>query len=216
MKKETITERQKELLSLIYDYVKTTGYPPAFGEMREGLDVSSNQSVIDLLEKLKKKGLIRREEVGVRSIVILPLGCEILNKPPLVSFLGTISAGTPIESIEIDGEWQSMPSHDEKLKKLKDEVFLLKISGDSMVNAGINDGAIVLVKTQKEFVSGDIVYAQIGDSATVKRFISEDKPPFLYLKPENPNYSIIHFTEDVLLKGKIISIIKNGRWWPLH
>ncbi len=212
MKKETITERQKELLSLIYDYIKTTGYPPAFGEMREGLDVSSNQSVIDLLEKLKKKGLIRREEVGVRSIVILPLGCEILNKPPLVSFLGTTSAGAPIESIDVDGEWQSMPSHDEELKKLKEEVFLLKISGDSMINAGIDDGDVVLVKSQKEFISGDIVLAQVGDSSTVKRFISEDKPPYVYLKPENPNYKNILFTDETKLSGKVISVLKNNYW----
>ncbi len=212
MKKETITERQKELLSLIYDYIKTTGYPPAFGEMREGLDVSSNQSVIDLLEKLKKKGLIRREEVGVRSIVILPLGCEILNKPPLVSFLGTTSAGAPIESIDVDGEWQSMPSHDEELKKLKEEVFLLKISGDSMINAGIDDGDVVLVKSQKEFISGDIVLAQVGDSSTIKRFVSENKPPYVYLKPENPNYKNILFTDETKLSGKVISVLKNNYW----
>lgn len=213
---ENITKRQKELLSVIYDYIKDTGYPPTFEDMRERLGVSSNQSVIDLLGKLKDKKLIKREEAGARAINILPLGYEVINKPPLIAFYGTASAGAPIESIGVDGEWQPMPSHDEKIEKLKDDVFLLKISGDSMINAGINDGAIVLVKAQKEFVSGDIVYAQIGDEATVKRFISEDKPPFLYLKPENPNYGIIHFTEDVLLKGKIISIVKNGRWWPLH
>ena len=81
-----------------------------------------------------------------------------------------------------------------------------------MINAGIDDGSVVLVREQKEFISGDIVYAQIGDSATVKRFVSDNKPPFLYLKPENPNYNIINFTEDMVLRGKVISIIKNGRW----
>lgn len=217
MRKETITKRQKELLSVIYGYIKDTGYPPTFEDMRERLNVSSNQSIIDLLEKIKDKGLIKREE-GARTISILPLGYETINKPNLSAFLGIASAGAPIESIDVQGEWRIIPSHigEEKLEQLKDDVFLLKISGDSMINAGINNGAIVLVRAQKEFVSGDIVYAQIGDSATVKRFISEDKPPFLYLKPENPNYGIIHFTEDVILKGKIISIIKNGRWWPLH
>ena len=213
---ENITKRQAELLSVIYDYIKNTGYPPTFEEMREGLGVSSNQSVIDLLGKLKDRELIKKDEAGARAITILPLGYEIINKPSLVAFLGTASAGVPIESIEVDGEWQSLPSHDENLKKLKDEVFLLKISGDSMINAGIDEGDVVLVKNQKEFVSGDIVLAQVGDSSTVKRFISEDKPPFLYLKPENPNYDIIHFTEDVALKGKVISIIKNGQWRPIN
>ena len=216
MKKEAITNRQKELLSVIYEYIKDTGYPPTFEEMREKLNVSSNQSIIDLLEKLKNKDLLKKEE-GARSIVILPSGYEVINKPRLINYVGTTSAGLPIESIDIPGEWQAVPSHavEEKLEKLKDNVFLLKISGNSMINAGIDDGAIVLVKEQKEFISGDIVLAQIGDSATVKRFISEDKPPFLYLKPENPSYNIIHFTEDVLLRGKIISIIKNGQWRPI-
>lgn len=213
---KNITKRQTELLSAIYDYIKDTGYPPTFEEMRERLGVSSNQSVMDLLGKLKNRGLIKREEAGARAITILPLGYKAVNKPRLVASLGTAIAGAPIESIEVNGEWQSMPSHDEELKRLKEDVFLLKIFGDSMINAGINDGAVVLVKAQKEFVSGDIVYAQIGDSVTVKRFISEDKPPFLYLKPENPHYDIIHFTEDVLLKGKIISVIKNGQWRPIN
>ncbi|MEK7562553.1 MAG: transcriptional repressor LexA [Patescibacteria group bacterium] len=207
-----ITKRQKQLLEIIYNFIETTGYPPTFKEMRENLGVSSNQSIIDLLEKLKHGKLISRNE-GARSITILPFGYKAINKHPLIALLGTVSAGFPIESIELKGEWQAVPSVvGDKLEKLKDDVFLLKISGDSMINAGIDDGAIVLVRIQKEFISGDIVYAQIGDFATVKRFISDNKPPFLYLKPENPNYSIIHFTEEMTLKGKVISIIKNGQW----
>lgn len=207
-----ITNRQIELLSVIYEYIKDTGYPPTFEEMREGLGVSSNQSVIDLLGKLKDRGLIKRGEAGARTVTILPLGYEAINKPSLAAFLGTASAGVPIESIEVDGEWQSLPSHDENLEKLKDEVFLLKISGNSMINAGIDDGDVVLVKSQKEFVSEDIVLAQVGDSSTVKRFISEDKPPYVYLKPENPNYKNILFTDETRLVGKVISVLKNNYW----
>lgn len=209
---EKITKRQKQLLEIIYNYIRDTGYPPTFEEMRENLSVSSNQSIIDLLEKLKHGKLISRNE-GARSITILPFGYKAINKYPLIALAGTVGAGLPIESIEVEGEWQAVQSVvGDKLEKLKDGVFLLKIFGDSMINAGIDNGAIVLVKEQKEFVSGDIVYAQIGDSATVKRFISDSKPPFLYLKPENPNYSIIHFTEEMTLRGKVISIIKNGQW----
>jgi len=208
MKKEATTKRQKELLSIVYEYVKDSGYPPTFEEMRERLNVSSNQSIIDLLEKLKDKNLIKREE-GARSIAILPLGYEIINKPPLVAFLGVTSAGAPIESIEVKGEWQSVSPD---VAKLKDDVFLLKISGDSMINAGINDGDIVLVKNQKEFISGDIVYAQISDSSTVKRFISDNKPPYIYLKPENPKYKNILFTDETKILGKVISVLKNNYW----
>lgn len=210
-----ITKRQKKLLSIIYEYIKDTGYPPTFEEMRERLGIVSNQSVIDFLEKLERNGVIKRNEGAARSITILPLGYEILEQPSLVAFLGVTSAGAPIEAIEISGEWQTLPSTMGKLEKLKSEIFLLKISGDSMINAGIKDGDVVLVKSQKEFVSKDIVLAQIGDESTIKRFISEDKPPYVYLKPENPKYEIIPFTDEAELKGKVISILKNGYLKPV-
>ena len=209
---DKITKRQKELLAMIYRYIKETGYPPTFEEMREGLDVVSNQSVIDLLIKLEKQELIKRNEASARSLAILPLGYEILDKPSLIPFLGIATAGMPIEAIEISGEWQSVSSD---IKKLKDEVFLLKISGDSMMNASIEDGDVVLVKSQKEYSSGDIVLAQIDNEATIKRFISGDTPPYVYLKPENPNYKIIPFTEETRLVGKVISVLKNGYWKPI-
>ena len=213
MRKKQITPRQKELLSIIYSYIKNTGYPQTFEEIREQLGVSSNQSVIDLLAKLEKLGAVKKSESSARSIVILPLGYQILDQSPLAPFLGVTSAGAPIEAIEIPGEWQSISSD---VSKLEGEVFLLRISGDSMINAGIDDGDVVLVKNQKEFVSGDIVLAQISGEATVKRFISEDKPPFIYLKPENPRHEVIPFTEETRLTGKIISILKNGYWKPVN
>jgi len=208
-----ITKRQKEMLSILYNYIKNTGYPPTFEEMKERLGVSSNQSVIDLLNKLETKKIIKREESTARSIAILPLGYEILGKPQLVPFLGISHAGAPIETLAIEGEWQPISK---EVKKLENEVFILKISGNSMINAGIEEGDIVLVQSVKEFISGDIVLAQINDESTIKRFISEDKPPYLYLKPENPNHKIIHFTEEVVLKGKVISVLKEGQWQSVH
>lgn len=209
--KKPITARQKQLLEVIYHFISDTGYPPTFEEMRGNLNVSSNQSIIDLLEKLKQGGYLKRDE-GARSIAVLPLGYEILGKPLLAPFLGAASAGTPLEMSEITGEWRQIADN---AAKLSDEVFLLKIFGDSMINAGINDNDIVLVRSQKEFVSGDIVLAQIGDEATVKRFISDDKPPYIYLRPENPNYQIIPFDDKTELKGKIMSILQNEFWKPV-
>jgi len=174
--------------------------------------VASNQSVIDLLNKLEDKKIVKRNESAARSIAILPLGYEILGKPFLVPFLGISHAGSPIEAIEIQGEWQKVSP---QASRLKEDIFLLKISGDSMINAGIDDGDVVLVKSQKEFASGDIVLADIDGESSVKRFVSDDKPPFVYLKPENPKYEVIPFTEQAQLKGKIISIIKNGYWKPI-
>lgn len=207
--KKAITTRQKELLTIIYDYIKDSGYPPTFEEMREELKVASNQSVIDILVKLEKQRIIKKNESAARGIAILPMGYEILGKPYLAAFLGATSAGAPIETIEIAGEWQEIPG---EVARLKQEVFLLKISGDSMINAGIDDGDVVLVQNKKEFVSGDIVLAQIGNESTIKRFISQDKAPYVYLKPENPNYPNILFKDDTRLDGKVISILKDGYW----
>ena len=204
-----LTKRQKEMLSIIYKYIKSTGYPPAMEEMREALNVSSNQSVIDLLNHLEKKRCIERKGGVARSIAILPLGYEILGNPPLAPFLGISHAGAPIDPIEITGEWQEV-SKDAAL--LREEVFLLKISGDSMINAGIDNGDVVLVQSKKEFVTNEVVLAQIDDEKTVKRFISDDSPPYVYLKPENPNYPLIPFTDSMRLVGKVISVLKNGQW----
>ncbi len=207
--KKALTKRQKQLLEIVYQYLKNSGFPPTFEEMREELGVSSNQSVVDLLKKLTDGSFIKRNESAARSLVILPLGYEVLGKPPLVPFLGETTAGVPMEMVEVVGEWQEVQGD---VAKLKDDVFLFKVIGDSMINAGIDDNDVVLVKEHKEFSSGDIVLAQFGDVSTIKRFISDDKPPFVYLKPENPAYSVTPFNEKTKLIGKVISIIKNGYW----
>ena len=205
-----ITERQKQLLKIIYDFIKSTGYPPTFEEMKENLGVSSNQSVVDLIEKLKKLSLIKKE-TGARTLTILPLGYKMLDLSQLVPLLGITTAGLPVEAIEISGDWQSISP---EVSRLTEEMFMLKVSGDSMINAGIDDGDAVLVQTKKEFVSGEIVYASIGDEGTIKRFMSDDKPPYVYLKPENPKYENILFTDEVRLKGKVVSILNKNQWKP--
>ena len=212
MGKSALTERQKQLLEMIYQYIKDTGYPPSFEEMKNSLGVASNQSIIDLLIKLEGQKLIRGNESQARGIVILPLGYGILGEPPLIPFLGVSHAGSPIAAVEIQGQWQQLS---EQVAKLEDDVFILRVSGDSMINAGIDDGDKVLVRTQKEFSSEDIVLADVDGESTIKRFISEEKPPYLYLKPENPKYDIVYFTEVVTLKGKVISINKRGQWMPV-
>lgn len=212
MGNSALTKRQKQLLEIIYKFIKNTGYPPSFAEMKDNLGVSSNQSIIDLLTKLENQKLLKRNESQARSITILPLGFNALGQPPLIPLLGVSHAGFPIASSEINGEWQTMSSD---LKRLSDEVFILKISGDSMINAGIDDGDKILVQSKKEFVSGDIVLADIDGESTVKRFVSEEKPPYLYLKPENPKYDTVYFRESIILKGKVISINKKGQWMPV-
>jgi len=212
MMKNTATKRQLELLGIIYRYTGETGYPPTFEEMREELGVNSNQSVLDLLRKLKERKLVRREEGAARGVVVLPAGCKAIDKPPLTPFVGVTTAGAPLETLEITGEWQPLS---EEVSQLKSDVVLLRISGDSMINAGIDTDDVVLVQKQKEFVSGDVVLAQHENGTTIKRFISDDTPPFIYLKPENPKYEVIPVNETTRLEGKIVSVLRKGRWAPV-
>ena len=162
----SITNRQRDLLTIIYQYIQSSGYPPTFEEMLDRLGVKSNQSVIDLLAKLENKKLIRRNESQARGIVILPLGYELLGEPPLIPFLGVSHAGSPISAVEIQGEWKQLS---DQVAKLEDDIIILRVSGDSMINAGIDDGDKVLVRMQKEFSSGDIVLADVDGESTIKR-----------------------------------------------
>ena len=125
MGKSALTERQKQLLEVIYQFIRDTGYPPSFEEMKDSLNVASNQSIIDLLMKLEGQKLIKRNESQARGIVIQPLGYEVLGEPNLIPFLGVSHAGSPMEAIEIDGEWKTLS---EGVARLQDDVFLLKIS----------------------------------------------------------------------------------------
>lgn len=213
--KQGITKRQKELLSIIYQYIGDSGYPPTFEDMRAGLGVASNQSVVDLLKKLKSGGYVKRDE-GARSIAVLPLGYEALGEPPFAPFLGATSAGALTHAFAIDGEWMKMPSaHYDSIERLQANVFVLRVNGDSMINAGINDGDRVLVQEKKEFLSGDIVLAYDGDDATIKRFMSVDEAPYIFLQPENPKYDKILFTDNMRMTGKVVSVLRAGEWAPL-
>jgi len=206
---EKITKRQKQLLGIIYDYIKDTGYPPTFEEMRESLGVVSNQSIIDLLAKLENQKFLKKSEASARSLTILPLGNKILKRNPLIPMLGSASAGSPIDALEVSGEWQEVSTD---VAQFKENIFLIKIIGDSMINANIDDGDAVLIQNQKEFISGDVVLANVAGDRTVKRFVSDDKPPYVYLKPENPKYKNIPFREDTEIIGKVISVFKKGTW----
>ena len=205
--KNSLTPRQKQLLEIIFNYINNSGYAPSFEEMKQELGVSSNQSILDLLKKL----------IGTaRGISILPLGCELIDKPIITPIIGTTTAGTPTEAVVAVGEWQALRGVHENLSQLKGELSFIKINGDSMINAGINNGDLVLIRKQQEFVSGNIVLARVrADEFTIKRFISEDKPPYVYLKPENPAYGLIPFEDDTELIGKVMFIYKNGTLVPI-
>ncbi|MFA6397491.1 MAG: transcriptional repressor LexA [Candidatus Paceibacterota bacterium] len=203
--KLSITTRQKELLQIIYDFIKNTGFPPSFEEMRENLKVASNQSIIDLLGKLEKSQTLKRSEGSARSIKITPLGFKILGKQ-MFPMVGISSAGPFTESFQdVEFKWMEVPTGiipEEKIKRAED-VFIVQVHGDSMINANINDGDKLLIQKSKSFKNGDIVVARNSDGTTVKRFMVEGSK--IFLKPENPNYDIIKIIpEEIVFEGKVI------------
>ncbi|TSC96148.1 MAG: repressor LexA [Parcubacteria group bacterium Athens0714_26] len=204
--KTNITEKQKNVLELIYESIMSSGFPPTFADLKELLSLSSNQAVLNYLIALEKQGFIKREEGQARGIRIAPLGLKVLGKQRLAPVVGMVAAGPCIESFsETQFKWIELPvgiAENEKIKKSED-VFIIHVTGDSMINAGIDNGNMLLVRKSKEYKSGDIVIARTDSGRTVKRFIAEGGKR--YLKPENPIYQNIPIIPgEVFFEGQVI------------
>lgn len=201
-----LTLKQKKVLESIYDSIYSSGFPPTLADLKKELNVSSNQSILNFLETLEKKECIKRKDGQARSIEILPLGYKEIEKEPLVRVAGYSAAGPYIESFTETLNWMPISGQvlkNEKINKAEDEVFIIQVIGDSMINAGINDGDNLLVKESKEYKSGDIVLARTDDGVTVKKFIAEGGKR--YLKPENPAYEkMVIIPGEVQFQGKVI------------
>ncbi len=204
--KTSITEKQKRVLKLIYESIASSGFPPTLADLKELLNLSSNQAVLNYLISLEKQGFIKREEGQARGIKIAPLGLKILGKQRLAPIVGMVAAGPCIESFsETHFKWVELPvgiAENEKIKKSED-VFIIHVTGDSMINAGIDDGNMLLIRKTKEYKSGDIVIARTDNGRTVKRFIAEGGKR--YLKPENPAYQNTPIIPgEVFFEGQVI------------
>ncbi|KKQ91736.1 MAG: LexA repressor [Microgenomates group bacterium GW2011_GWC1_39_7b] len=193
---QKLTKRQKQVLKFIHTSIKNSGYPPTLADLREELDVVSNQAVIDVLSVLERKGFIKREEGTARGIRILDKGFEILSARPLIPSLGFTAAGPYKDAFE-NLDWQEVED-----MKTAQNVFIVDVTGDSMTDAGIKDGDKVIIQQAKEFRNGDVVLARDNDGTTIKRLINSNGR--IYLKPENPKYQNIPIYPETRLLGKVI------------
>ncbi len=202
-----LTDKQKNVLRLIAEKVKDVGYPPTLQELADALGVQSKNAVLKHLNALEKKGYIGKREGGAaRGIRILEsmgfLDSPDVNSLPLV---GSVPAGSPLLAEENVERYVSIPKD---LLPAKGEYFALKVQGDSMINAGIFNDDLVVVKSTNSATNGDIVVALIGNETTVKRFISTGRKR--YLKPENPKYPDIYPTEEWSVQGKVVALIRES------
>ena len=199
-----ITVRQKELLNFIIKQIRDHSLPPSISEMATQLKVKSKNAVAKLLNSLEEQGFIKTSGKA-RGIEVLKTLGESLQKGLIaVPVMGNVQAGSPHEAIEQVEEWINLP---QSLVKSRRDVFLLRVRGDSMINAGIYEGDLVIVKPTKEVKNNDIVVALLHDEATVKRFIQIKNRA--YLKAENPDYKNIYPKEEWMVQGKVVGVIRN-------
>lgn len=200
---EKLTNRQKEVLDFIKSYIAKHGYPPAVREIGAALGLSSPATTQSHITALENKGYIKKTNSKYRSLEIVGNN-EYLNEDVVqVPLLGKITAGSPIEAIETPNEYFSLPAY---LIPNKEEIFTLKVSGESMINAGIFDKDIVIVQRQNIARNGDIVVAMTDDNeVTLKRFYKETN--YIRLQPENDTMKPIILSNCTIL-GKAIGLYR--------
>lgn len=202
---DSLTKRQDEILSYVKEYIVSHGYPPTVREIGKDLGVSSPATIHTHLNKLVDKGFIKKDCSKNRAIELLvdnefEKSDDSVVEVPL---LGKITAGSPIEAIEMPDEYFSLPAY---LVPNNKEVFTLKVSGTSMINAGILDEDIVIVQRQSVARNGEIVVAMTDDNeVTLKTFYKEDG--YIRLQPENDSMEPI-ILNNVIILGKAIGLYR--------
>jgi len=201
-----ITDKQQEILEFIKDSILNRGYPPAVREIGTAVSLKSTSSVHSHLETLEKNGYIRRDPTKPRAIEIIDDQFNLLRRELVnVPIVGTVTAGEPILAVEnITGYFPILPEFIHSKK-----AFMLKVRGESMIDAGIFDGDYILVEENPVASNGDIIVALLDDSATVKRFYKEDD--YIRLHPENKTMEDIMVAKDTRFSiiGTVIGLFRH-------
>lgn len=200
----SITERQKELLKFIVQQIRDHSLPPSISEMADHLGVKSKNAVAKLLDSLEDGGYIATSGKARGIQVLNSLTDSLQNGLVRVPLLGSIQAGSPHLAEEYIEDWVNLP---QTLIKGRRDVFLLRVRGDSMINAGIHEGDLVIVRPTREAKNNDIVVALLHDEATVKKFVQIKNRA--YLKAENPDYPNIYPKQEWMVQGKVVGVIRN-------
>lgn len=199
-----LTKRQQQILDFIRADLHLRGYPPSVREIGEAVGLSSSSTVHSHLAALEAKGFIRRDPSKPRALEVLDfretdrgIDYDSVRAVPVV---GQVAAGSPILAAENIEQTMSLP------KEMADEgTFILRVKGESMIEAGIMDGDFVVVKQQQTAQNGEIVVALLDDSATVKTFYRETDR--IRLQPENASMEPI-YSRDVSILGKVVALFR--------
>ena len=202
MAQDKITAKQEEILEYIKETILKKGYPPAVREICEAVHLKSTSSVHSHLSTLEEKGFIRRDPTKPRTIEILDDTFNFNRREMTnVPVVGAVAAGQPLLAEQNREDYFPIPV--ELLPNA--DTFMLRVKGDSMINAGILDGDQIIVEQTPSAQNGDIVVALLEDSATVKRFYREDG--HYRLQPEN-DYMDPIIVDHVDIQGKVIGLFR--------
>ncbi len=210
MKGTVLNPREEAVLQVIIDNVKSKGYPPSVREIGEAVGLSSSSTVHSYLKRLEQKGYLRRDPTKPRAIEVISEdkskttqqeNCYPDEEMISVPMLGEVAAGVPILAVE---------NYDDKVTLPRSftgygDFFMLTIRGLSMIEAGILEGDLVLVRKQDIVNNGDIAVALVEDEATVKRFYKEKDR--IRLQPENSLMEPI-YVQDVKILGKVVGLMR--------
>jgi repressor LexA len=202
--KRDLTDRQRQILDFIKAEVRHKGFPPTVRDIGEAVGLSSSSTVHSHLAALEAKGLIRRDPSKPRALEVIGHEDEArevdynVRRLPLV---GQVAAGAPILAAENIEQTMTLP-----VELVRDDsTFILKVKGESMIDAGILDGDFVVVRQQATANNGDIVVAMIDDEATVKTFYREADR--IRLQPQNSTMEPIYAT-DLSILGKVVAVFR--------
>lgn len=200
---DDLSKKQLEVLSFIKKEINSKGYPPSVREICDAVKLKSTSTVHGHLERLERKGYIRRDPTKPRAIEVLDSSSLVSSQKEMVELpiVGKVTAGLPILAEENVEDFFPVPV--EFVGNA--DAFMLVVKGDSMINAGILDGDYVIVRQQPVAKNGDIVVALLNDEATVKTFYKEKD--YFRLQPENP-YLMPIIVKELSILGKVIGVFR--------
>jgi repressor LexA len=196
-----LTKRQQEIFDFIKQYSGRHGYPPTVRDIGKAIGLTSSSTVHAHLANLEKLGLVRRDPTKPRALELLGEAARKITGPSGLPVVGRVAAGSPILAEENIEDYVEVPP----IAGGKAGEYVLRVAGDSMIDAGILDGDYVIVHKQETADNGEIVVALVGEEATVKRYFRE--ADHIRLQPENATMEPIR-TREVAVLGKVVGVCR--------
>lgn len=194
-------DNQQRILDYIKSEIQAKGYPPSVREIANAVGLKSTSTVHGHLQRLEKRGLLHRDAMKPRAMEVVGDPNFVRNSTTAVPVVGHVQAGVPILAEQNLEDYVPIPD----VMLGNGNHFILRVHGESMIDAGIMDGDYIIVRQQSEAANGDIIVAMLEDSATVKRFYKEDGR--YRLQPENPTMEPI-YTKDLTILGEVVSLFR--------